>query len=241
MLSSVFSYYHTLVQWLFTRLYHEFAWLYDHIAALVSWGHWDDWVVAIADQVHGDVLELGCGTGYLQAELGGRSPAHLVIGLDLSPQMLRLSQQRSQKLALPLHVLRANAQQIALVPQRFDTIVATFPSDYILQAATLAEVQRLLRPHGRFVVLLSASLPGPGWYRSLVELAYKLTLQAGSKKQAIQPESDELTPMIMGHYQEQALVDSLQQRLYAAGLEGRSFILESHAGQLFGIIAQPIS
>ena len=138
-------------------------------------------------------------------------------------------------------MLRANAQQIALVPQRFDTIVATFPSDYILQAATLAKVQRLLRPHGRFVVLLSASLPGPGWYRSLVELAYKLTLQAGSKKQAIQPESDELTPMIMGHYQEQALVDSLQQRLYAAGLEGRSFILESHAGQLFGIIAQPIS
>lgn len=240
MLSSAFSHYHALVQWLFTRLYREFAWLYDRIAALVSWGHWDDWVVAMADQVHGDVLELGCGTGYLQAELGGRSPTHLVIGLDLSRQMLRLSQQRSQKLALPLHVLRSDAQHIALIPQRFDTIVATFPSDYILQAATLAEVQRLLRPHGRFVVLLSASLPGPGWYRSLVELAYMLTLQAGSKRPAFQPESDELAPTSVGHFQEQALAAALQQRLQAAGLEGRSFMLETHAGQLFGIIAQPI-
>ncbi len=231
MVNSAFTHYHALVQWLFTRLYREFAWLYDRVAALVSWGHWDDWVVAIADEVHGDVLELGCGTGYLQAELSGRSPTHRVVGLDISRQMLGLTQRRSQKLGIQACLLGADAQHIALASQQFDTIVATFPSDYILQAATLSEIQRLLRPNGCLLVLLSASLPGPGWYRSLVELAYGLTLQAGSSAAArqsataAQPQAQQLSPRIQEH-------------LHKAGLDGRAFLLETTAGQLFGIMAR---
>lgn len=223
------TYYRSIVGWLFTRLYHEFAWLYDLIATLVSWGHWQAWVLAISQELRGDILELGCGTGYLQAHLQGRAARHTVLGIDRSRQMLRLTRKRCMNHGLHPQLMAAQAEHMPISAQRFDTIVATFPSEYILRDATLAEIRRLLRPDGQLLVVLSASLPGPGWYRALVELAYRLTLQAG-----VAQEPSASAPVA-------ELPFAIQKRLSQADLDGQPLILDTRIGTLFGIVATPIA
>jgi ubiquinone/menaquinone biosynthesis C-methylase UbiE len=53
---------------------------------------------------------------------------------------------------------RGIAQQLPFPNESFDTIVATFPTEYITDPHTLAEVKRCLSNEGRFIVL-PAALP----------------------------------------------------------------------------------
>ncbi len=161
-----------LIRWCFDRFYREFAWTYNTVAAAVSWGHWRSWVLAVLPFLHGDVLELGCGTGHLQLALADYSAVTRVIGLDISWPMLMLTR-RNTAIA---RLVRADVRGIPLADESFDCVVATFPSEYIADSQTLAEVWRLLRPGGRFVVLLGAQLAGPDVYRRLIALAYRLIL-----------------------------------------------------------------
>jgi ubiquinone/menaquinone biosynthesis C-methylase UbiE len=75
----------------FHLLYHQFAFTYDAVAWLVSLGQWQAWGRTALKWVRGPrVLELGHGPGHLLIALArsGRQP----IGIDLSPQMIRLAQ-----------------------------------------------------------------------------------------------------------------------------------------------------
>jgi SAM-dependent methyltransferase len=91
--------YTRLLRWAFTRFYREFAWTYDLVAALVSRGLWRHWIEAVAPQLRGSrVLEIGCGTGYLQRAL--RRQGLDSYGLDASPQMLRLAQGKMERAGL---------------------------------------------------------------------------------------------------------------------------------------------
>ena len=79
-----------LVKLGFQLLYHEFAFTYDAVAWLVSLGQWQAWGRTALDRVRGlRVLEIGHGPGHLLIALArsGRRP----IGIDLSPQMIRLA------------------------------------------------------------------------------------------------------------------------------------------------------
>src|SRR5947209_4463599 len=135
--------YNHLLGWAFERLYHEFAWTYDLVAALVSRGYWQQWIVAARPWLHGDrVLELGCGTGYFQAALAGAGITYA--GCDASPQMLRQARRRLRRAGVPLHVLQSRAQHLPFPSAAFSDVVATFPAPYILDPATLAEVRRVL-------------------------------------------------------------------------------------------------
>jgi hypothetical protein len=56
-------------------------------------------------------------------------------------------------------------------------VVATFPSEYISDAATAAEIARVLRPGGTLAVALWAQLDGDSPYLRAIDLAYRVTLQ----------------------------------------------------------------
>lgn len=45
---------------------------------------------------HAHIAEIGCGTGYNLSRLGRRFPEATLFGLDVSPDMIRLSQKRTQ-------------------------------------------------------------------------------------------------------------------------------------------------
>ena len=148
-----------LLRLFFRLLYHEFAWTYDWVAAIVSVGNWEKWVLAVLPFLeNGPVLEIGHGPGRLQAALSER--ASEIYGLDASPQMGRIATRRLRKAGLTPRLLRARSQELPFSNRTFSTIVSTFPTEYIFDAQTLQEIWRALVPGGRLVVLPFAWITG---------------------------------------------------------------------------------
>ena len=166
-----------LVRWAFARFYREFAWTYDTVAAAVSGGRWGAWGLATLPYLRGQVLELGCGTGNLQQALARSHIVQRAAGLDASPQMLAISRRKLSASGQSERLVRAVAQALPFSATSFDSVVATFPTEYIIDTATLAELRRVLRPRGRLVVALAASFSSDRLYQRLIELLYRVTLQ----------------------------------------------------------------
>jgi len=185
--------YRRLVRWAFHRLYRELAWSYDAVAWLVSRGLWRRWVLAALPELRGRTLELGHGPGHLQLALAGR-PGPPPLGLDASPQMGARAARRLAAAGHAPRLLRGLAQAIPLPASSVDTVVATFPAEYILDPRTHAEIRRVLAPGGRLVIVDGAQFAGlapdagraAGWlgglYERLVDLAYRLTLQGSVRE-----------------------------------------------------------
>lgn len=143
----------------FRHLYTDLAWCYDLVAWMASMGQWWSWQRTALDALpSGPVLELGHGTGHLQLELHRRgwSP----VGIDLSPQMLRISSRRLRRASHSPKLVRAKAQELPFPAQAFSGIVSTFPSEYILDPVTVRETHRILRPGGCLVIAPSALITG---------------------------------------------------------------------------------
>src|SRR5512136_136463 len=125
----------------FHLLYHELAFTYDAVAWLVSLGQWQAWGRSALDRVRGPrVLEIGHGPGHLLIALA-RSGRLRPIGIDLSPQMMRLAQQNIRRAGVSVSQVQCRVQALPFRSGEFDSVVSTFPSDYIADLATLREVQ----------------------------------------------------------------------------------------------------
>lgn len=177
-LPRVWSAYRALIRRLLHHFYREFAWTYDVVAWGVSAGLWRHWVLALLPEARGRVLELGFGTGYLQAALSDRPG---VVGLDASPQMARLAARRVRRQGRLPRLARGIAQALPFAAASFDTVLATFPAEYIFDPATHAEIRRVLAPGGRLVLLPLAQLD-PRLYTRLIDLAYRLALLASVRR-----------------------------------------------------------
>ena len=170
------------IRWGFARFYREFAFTYDMVALAVSGGRWFEWGRAALPYLAGNTLELGCGTGHLQARmLAAGQPG---VGVDASPQMLAIARARLESLGAQPRLARALAQALPFPTGTFDSVVATFPSEYIVDPGTLREIARVLRPGGRLVVALAASFGADDAYQRLVGLLYRATLQRSPQRPA---------------------------------------------------------
>jgi ubiquinone/menaquinone biosynthesis C-methylase UbiE len=144
------------MRFFFHHFYHTFAWTYDFVATVVSIGRWNDWVQTVVPFIQGThILEVGHGPGHLQRSL--RDPQRLVAGLDESEQMGRIAKHRLDGQA---RLTRGLAQHLPFPAQAFDTVVSTFPSEYIFDPRTLSDVHRVLRNGGIFIVLPAAWIIG---------------------------------------------------------------------------------
>lgn len=191
-------------------LYHPLAFTYDLVAWVVSFGKWNDWVLSIFPLIEGTrILELGHGPGHLQRFLldRGLSP----VALDESTQMGRLAKRRlggKHKLA------RGLAQSLPFPTDHFDTVVSTFPSEYIFEAETLAEIRRVLTPAGRLVIL-PVAFPSNGFLKWL----YKVTGE---------------TPEEL----DDALKERVQQAFEKAGFEMEAQVKETKESRLVILLAR---
>lgn len=166
-----------LLKVFFYLLYHPMAWSYDLVAWAVSLGRWKHWVYRALPYLPGPrVLELGHGPGHLQLALH-KQGAH-AFGLDRSPQMSGIARKRLANDGLPALLVNAAASQLPYAARSFDQLVATFPSEYILEHATLSEIQRVLRPNGTLVVLPVAWITGSGWLERTAAWLFRVTGQA---------------------------------------------------------------
>jgi ubiquinone/menaquinone biosynthesis C-methylase UbiE len=152
----------------FYLLYHPLAWSYDLISATVSLGRWQCWVRTVMPYLKGPrLLELGPGPGHLQLSLRalGNAPQatqpRLVFGMDASRQMSHLASKRLHRNGhTQLNLTRGLAQALPFLDGSFQSVVSTFPSEYIFDPITLTESWRILAPGGRLVVLPAAWITG---------------------------------------------------------------------------------
>jgi ubiquinone/menaquinone biosynthesis C-methylase UbiE len=162
-----------LVRFGFRLLYYEFAWTYDVVSWVVSLGDWRRWQLAALPFVAGrDVLEIGHGPGHMLLAL--QNACYEVVGLDLSPYMGRQARKRTQR-TVPL--VRGMVQELPFGTAVFDTVLATFPTDYIVDPETLLAVYRVLRENGRFVIVPEGHLTGGGIVNRLIEWLFTITGQ----------------------------------------------------------------
>ncbi|MDO9300986.1 MAG: methyltransferase domain-containing protein [Anaerolineales bacterium] len=155
----------------FNLLYHPFAFTYDLVAAVVSFGKWKGWVFSILPFIEGNrILEIGHGPGHLQ---------RILLDLKLDPVAMDESAPMGilarRRLGNSHRLTRALAQKIPFASETFDSVVSTFPSEYIFDMQTLSEAHRVLRSSGRLIVLLAA------WPRNpLLAWLFKVTGQSPS-------------------------------------------------------------
>jgi ubiquinone/menaquinone biosynthesis C-methylase UbiE len=161
----------------FKLLYHQMAWTYDWVAAIVSLGMWQNWVRTVIPFLkEGKILELGHGPGHLQAELLQKGLP--VTGVDLSPQMSHLAARRLQKKGYQPSLVRGKAQALPFMNGTFNKVVATFPSEYIMDPLTLTEIERVLAPGGQLIILALAWITGKRWMEKAAAWLFRITGEA---------------------------------------------------------------
>lgn len=171
------------LRFFFRLLYHQFAWAYDLVAAVVSAGMWRDWGRTALPELRGTrVLEIGHGPGHLLLELAGRG--YRAAGIDPSPQMGRLARRRLAREGRahpggsPPPLVRGSSLRLPFRSGAFESLVATFPAENFHAAATWQEARRVLTPGGRFVVVLGANIAAASWRHRLAAWLHRVTGQS---------------------------------------------------------------
>jgi ubiquinone/menaquinone biosynthesis C-methylase UbiE len=160
----------------FHLLYYHLAWTYDLVAWLVSFGQWAAWRrTASLFLQEGPILELAYGTGGFMSDMAACSLSP--VGLDLSPYMARIARRRLLRQGAITQLIMGQAQHLPFPDASFANVVATFPTEFILDPQTLASAARVLQPGGRLVVVVMGHLKGHALLRGFVEWLYRITGQ----------------------------------------------------------------
>jgi ubiquinone/menaquinone biosynthesis C-methylase UbiE len=169
-----------LRQLLFETLYRN-KYLYRFASTVPFAGQWRNWQRQVLPRLQGhDVLELGCGLGDLLADL--LATGYACQAVEHSPQMVRAARAtlKRRRLGSPGQVHQGSAQHLPFSTDSFDCVVSTFPSEYIYDLATIAEVERVLRPGGRLIVIEGASLLPIGFFQPVLLLLQALVYGPGA-------------------------------------------------------------
>lgn len=125
------------------------------------WGIWDipeTEARILPDDLAGkEVLEDGCGTGYVSAWLSRRGARP--VGIDNSPAQLATARRMRAAHGLPIPFVQAAAEQLPFPDARFDLVISEYGaaiwSDPYLW---IPEASRVLRPGGELIFLGNSTL-----------------------------------------------------------------------------------
>jgi len=111
-----------------------------------------------------DVLDIGCGPGFLTADLGaGVGEGGSVSGIDQSESMLELATRRCEHQS-GIRIEAGDAVDLGGEDERFDLVVSTQVLEYVADVdRALSEIARVLRPGGR-ALLLATDWRSVAWH-----------------------------------------------------------------------------
>lgn len=147
----------------FGLLYNQLAWTYDLVSWTVSMGQWRSWQRTALPYLRGkQVLEVAHGTGNMLLDLVslGFEPA----AIDLSPSMGRLAARKIRRKLnaprCPVPLFRASVFNLPFAAGSFQSLLSTFPTEFMVQQEAVGEFWRVLRPGGVFVCVPAAQITG---------------------------------------------------------------------------------
>jgi SAM-dependent methyltransferase len=106
----------------------------------------------------GTIADLGCSTGYLLEDLRAAYPRARLVGVDLVAPGLR----KAHELLADALLLRADVCALPIADSSVDAVVSANLLEHVPDdEGALREMQRVLRPGGRAVIVVPA---GPGTY-----------------------------------------------------------------------------
>lgn len=121
------------------------------------------------------VLDVACGTGDLSIELARHARAR-VIGTDFCRPMIERARIKSSELQLPY--VEADAMRLPVGDETFDAVTIAFGLRNLSDTTDgLRELYRVLKPHGKLVVLEFSSPIVPG-FRQLFNFYFNSVLPA---------------------------------------------------------------
>jgi SAM-dependent methyltransferase len=130
-------------------------------AAEPCWGIFsvpDTQLGVLPERVDGlDVIELGCGTGYVSAWLARRGAKP--VGIDNSERQLASARAFQQEFGIEFPLLHGNAERVPYPDQSFDLAISEYgASIWCDPYAWIPEAARLLRPGGELIFLAGSVL-----------------------------------------------------------------------------------
>ena len=142
-----------------TQMFDNISGSYDGLNRVISLGidvKWRKKVVALVAQKNPEtILDIATGTGDL-AILMTSTSANKIIGLDLSAGMLEVGKKKieDKKLAEKIDMVLGDSENIPFPNNHFDAITVSFGiRNFETLDKGLAEIYRVLKPNGIFVIL----------------------------------------------------------------------------------------
>ena len=125
----------------------------------ITWGVFgvrEDSIGSPLGDVEGlDVVELGCGTAYLSAQLAQRGARP--VGVDPTPAQLDTARRMMERTGIRFPLVEAPAERVPLPDNTFDLAFSEFGASLWADPALwVPEAARLLKPGGRLVFLTNS-------------------------------------------------------------------------------------
>lgn len=125
------------------------------------------WTLELMNVHQGNrILELGCGAGYALKLILEKDLTEEIVGLDISPTMIRSAKVRNKRAINEKRVklIQANLNNLPLQNESFNTVLSIqtiyFWTDI---AATLSEIYRVLKPKGVVILTFSDGKDDETW------------------------------------------------------------------------------
>jgi ubiquinone/menaquinone biosynthesis C-methylase UbiE len=141
------------------RVLHRARW-YDLFGRVISPGRDKairEQLTELAAPAAGEkVLDVGCGTGTLAIAIKSRVGAGEVHGIDASPEMIQVAQEKSAKDGSDIDFRVALIEALPFPDASFDLVTSSLMLHHLpddLKARGLLEIRRVLKPGGRFMAV----------------------------------------------------------------------------------------
>ncbi len=143
------------VNQMFERISHR----YDFFTVFFSYGMDRGWkrklIEMLALKGNERVLDLACGTGDITFAEGHELPTGEAVGLDITQGMLVIAERKRRELNMNnVRFQRADIMRLPYADESFDCVTGGYALRNVPDiAGALAEIQRVLKPGGRFFSL----------------------------------------------------------------------------------------